>query len=326
MSDSPQVDRHAMHSGRAGIPAWCLSLLLHAAIMGGLILTIRSVPKGLIGEPDRSVGVSLVRSSAGEREYLDESDFQDASSEASSSTSNNVAAALPSEADLGIDLSGVLPSANGVSFQGGGIDLPNAADVGAAQSTNVGRIGGQAKTSVFGIQAEGSTFVYAFDRSTSMLGFNGRPLAAAKRELISSLNDLEETHQFQIIFYNDRPKIFQPAGTAPSLIWGDPSMKAQAKRFVEGINAFGATRHMDALRMALGMSPDVIFFLTDADEPTLTAEEMRTVERLNRGTTIHAIEFGFGPQGRQKSFLAILAQRNMGQHVYINLAELAKDF
>ncbi|MCA9197919.1 MAG: hypothetical protein KDA87_10290 [Planctomycetales bacterium] len=326
MSDSPQVDRQVMQSGRAGIPAWCLSLLLHAAMMGGLILTIRSVPKGMIGEPDRSVGVSLVRSSASEREYLDESDFQDAYNEASSSTSNNVTAALPSAADLGIDLSGVLPSADGVSFQGGGLDLPNAADVGSAHSTNVGRIGGQAKTSVFGIQAEGSTFVYVFDRSTSMLGFNGRPLAAAKRELTASLNDLQETHQFQIIFYNDRPKIFQPAGMAPSLIWGDPSMKAQAKRFVEGINAFGATRHMDALRMALGMSPDVIFFLTDADEPTLTMEEMRTVERLNRGTTIHAIEFGFGPQGRQKSFLAVLAQRNMGQHAYINLAELAKDF
>ena len=69
---------------------------------------------------------------------------------------------------------------------------------------------GTVSTSVFGVQAQGSRFVYVFDRSGSMADFRGRPLAAAKQELVRSLADLQDTNQFQIIFYNERPKIFRP--------------------------------------------------------------------------------------------------------------------
>ena len=65
--------------------------------------------------------------------------------------------------------------------------------------------GGTTSTGVFGVEGEGSKFVYVFDRSGSMQGFQGRPLAAAKRELITSLESLESVHQFQVIFYNERP-------------------------------------------------------------------------------------------------------------------------
>jgi len=74
--------------------------------------------------------------------------------------------------------------------------------------------------------------------------------------------------------------------------------------------------------MALGMSPDVVFFLTDADEPRLTDEELGRVRRWNRSATIHSIEFGFGPQRNSDSFLARLAQQNGGQHVYVDVSRL----
>lgn len=39
-----------------------------------------------------------------------------------------------------------------------------------------------------------------------------RGRCAAQTELISSLDDLQRVHQFQIIFYNEKPKVFNPGG------------------------------------------------------------------------------------------------------------------
>jgi hypothetical protein len=156
-----------------------------------------------------------------------------------------------------------------------------------------------------------------------MDGFGGRPLAAAKYELLASLEDLGDTHQFQIIFYNERPRIFNPSGEAnPSLVWGDESGKALARRFVESVVADGGTRHMDALRQGLNMQPDVMFFLTDADEPQLTRDELSSIRRLNRYTSINTIEFGFGPRSRHDNFLVQLAHQNGGKHAYFDVSKL----
>ena len=48
-------------------------------------------------------------------------------------------------------------------------------------------------------KAKARKFVYVFDRSTSM---EGAPLAAAKQQLIESLQSLDSVHQFHIIFFN----------------------------------------------------------------------------------------------------------------------------
>ena len=124
---------------------------------------------------------------------------------------------------------------------------PRAGDLGGgtAESLDVG--GGSARTEVFGVYGTGSRFVYVFDRSGSMSGHGGRPLAAAQRELRASLGDLNRVHQFQIIFYNEDPAVFQPHGGKPKLEWADDATKALAKSFVSGITASGGTRHMLSL-------------------------------------------------------------------------------
>ncbi len=145
---------------------------------------------------------------------------------------------------------------------------------------------------------------------------------AAKSELLASLDDLERVHQFQIIFYNEQPQIFNPDGGTPRLVWGDPAHKEKARRFVRGIVADGATRHVHALEMALRMGPDIIFFLTDADEPQLSAEELARVRRKNRNTMINSVEFGFGPKRARNNFLQQLARQNGGRHVYVDVSLL----
>ena len=305
------------------IPAWVLSTVLHTVVIVVLALLVRFTPASPPGEPNRSVGVVLARGDANKVEYFDEVQANEQSS--SSALRNATATAdspLPTEEALPIDLGGVLPSAEEPLGAGAiGEVLPDAE--GMTQGTNPGKqFGGAAQTSVYGLQGEGSKFLYVFDRSGSMSGYGGRPLRSAQSELVASLNDLESTHQFQIIFYNEEPHVFKPDGRTARLVYGDDQGKALAQRFVRGIVAAGGTRHLQPLAMALKMRPDVIFFLTDAEEPRLSADELAQLKRLNKGTQIHAIEFGFGPTIGEDNFLKRLARQNGGQHAYIDISKL----
>lgn len=226
----------------------------------------------------------------------------------------------------GVDLSGVLPAASPLLGTGGleGGEVGTARGSATAARSGTGGRGGYARTGVFGVHGEGHKFVYVFDRSGSMDGHGGAPLAAAKRELLASLQDLSDVNQFQIIFYNEHPRIFNPTGVPGRLVWGNDANKNSATRFVQSITADGATEHEEALSLALRMAPDVIFFLTDADEPRLTADQLNRLERLNRGTSINTIEFGYGPSLDPTNFLVQLAQRNSGKHVYVDVAKLPR--
>jgi hypothetical protein len=181
---------------------------------------------------------------------------------------------------------------------------------------------GAARTGVFGLSGTGYKFVYVFDRSGSMDGHGGAPLAAAKYELIHSLHDLDKTHQFQIVFYNEHPRVFSILPDDTRLVFGTEQNKMLAERFVRGITADGATQHEEALSLALRLNPDVIFFLTDADEPILTGKQLARLSRLNNGTKVHTIEFGYGPAMSGENFLVRLARQNGGKHVYVDVAEL----
>ncbi len=310
--------------GHQPAPAWLLSWLLHASLFLMLVIAMRSERRGAVVEPDRTTGIALVKDAEGEREYYQETaDLSGFDDENASQNKQLPAEVLPSETELAVDLSGVLPAAaDGLSAtDGGGI-----ADIGSALQGTTGAAGtsGNVSTSVFGAVGVGTRFVYVFDRSGSMDGFGGRPLRAAQAELLESLNDLERINQFQIIFYNERPRVFNPTGGTPELVWGDDAGKQLAQRFVKGITAAGGTRHMEALRLALGMRPDVIFFLTDADEPQMTEDDLLRVRRLNRSASIHAIEFGYGPQRSGTNFLQQLAAQNQGKHVYVDVAKLGR--
>jgi hypothetical protein len=178
------------------------------------------------------------------------------------------------------------------------------------------------ETQVFGLRSRGARFVYVFDRSASM---EGGLLLAAKRELIASLQELDGRHQFQIIFYNDRPSLMPAVhGNAPRMAFADEPGKRLAASFVGGVFADGGTSHLQALEMALSLKPDVIFFLTDAEEPQMRAEELLMVRRMNRGTRINAIEFGAGEQRPGINFLHRLAAENGGQHAYVDVRLLRR--
>ena len=320
-SQTPEIALAKKMHGRRPVSAWLMSVVMHAVLLVVLTVSWQLTPRNARFEPDRQVGIVLVHNQAGEPEYIDPNanDQADDASAAMLAT----AQAMPSRNENPISLDKVIPGAAVVNSGGLAESILDATKLTGDGSRRAGLTNATGtSTEVFGITGVGTKFVYVFDRSGSMDHFHGRPLKAAKMELTESLHDLDSVHQFQIIFYNERPKIFELEPGKAELVWGDEEGKSLARDFVSRITAIGGTEHLSAIKLALGMRPDVIFFLTDADEPQLTYNELERIQQWNRGTVIHAIEFGAGPQFGRTNFLMKLAQQNGGKHAYVDVRRL----
>jgi hypothetical protein len=215
--------------------------------------------------------------------------------------------------DLSIAVLGAEPDKPKTSIDSGG--MKEFEGLGFSVAPNGG---GKARTGMFGLMGEGYKFVYVFDRSGSMGGDGSASLKAVKAELLASLKNLDTVHQFQIIFYNERPVLFNPSGTPGKLAFGTERNKVSAERFLDTIEANGGTDHEAALRMAAAMKPDAIFFLTDGDDPKLTSQQMKKIEGWLGGIRLNVIEFGPGAQPEKESFLKELARRVGGEYVYVD--------
>jgi hypothetical protein len=324
----PGADAPTTRSDRGQTPAigwwsWGVSLAVHFLFMVSLGLAVPARPSrdGAIEAPQ--AGIVLASRSGESVRYWDQSALAAGMAAASTQAVAGEQSALPTASEQPIVAVAQSPSGL-VAGLPPGDGVPRAGAWGAAGASGAGALRGQdgaAETELFGLRGRGTRFVYVFDRSASM---EGAPLAAAKRELIASLQHLQGTHQFQIIFYNQQPRIMSLRGGPPQMVFADEAGKRLAASFVGSIFADGGTDHMQALAMALRLAPDVLFFLTDADEPQLHTDDFRRIRSLNRGTVIHAVEFGVGPPQYRESFLARLAAENGGQHTYIDVTRLGR--
>jgi len=152
--------------------------------------------------------------------------------------------------------------------------------------------------------------VYVLDRSLSM-GLNGA-LARAQAELLASLQQLPAQARFQIIAYNRQAEplyIHSQGGLLPV----EPEVLNQVVRIVNGLSPSGSTDHARALRRGLLLRPEVLFFLTDAND--LGRREVEDITRSNRGLTrIHVVELNAAPGSAERSPLWELATRNGGTY------------
>ena len=318
---------HIIPAARRQVPAWLMSFLLHFSVLTSCAYFIKEVPRGIAGiEEGKEAGIVLVSRGRGKPEYFANDGgggtLTTGDSEASASASTS--SPFPESAEQPKTTGLKLPSAPGF---GGPPSFPGELTPGAGSFALPGKglpvgkgTGKNARTQVFGVQGEGSRFVYVFDRSGSM---EGAPLEAAKQQLIGSLESLDKVHQFQIIFYNHKPYVMQLVpGQPPGMEFANDAGKKRAESFIGSILADGGTRHMEAMEMALSLKPDVIFFLTDADDPQLSATDLSRIRRINGGTSINAIEFGSGPANSGQNFLKRLAEQNHGNYGYVDVSKL----
>lgn len=306
------------------LPAWLVSMIVH--LVGLILMALSWHPLGT-GVQTLALQGRIGPAEENRNYYENQSADGLAPATASSLASEMSLAealAVPAPPDPTTVLPAPSTSMVGVAgLEGGGVGRAGRASQGPSSGASRGIPTGKGRTQIFHVEGEGTRFVYVFDRSASMEGSGGiSPLEAAKAELLASIESLQPVHQFQIIFYNERPWIFNPAGDPGKLPLATPQNKLRAKKWIRSITPDGGTRHEEALTAAIRLQPDCIFFLTDADEPRLSEGQLEKIARLARGIPIHTIEFGTGPRSGSASFLARLAEMTQGNYAYVDITRL----
>ena len=189
---------------------------------------------------------------------------------------------------------------------------------GTAGRGGSGSGGGEGKVSFFGLVARARRIVYAIDASESMR--KNRAMEIARSELSLSLKGLEPSAQFQIVFFDVKTHSMSRPGEKAGLLRATSANLRLAKHFIKGIQPEAGTDRFAAVKHAMSFDPDVIFLLTDADEPEISAKELWEIRRANkRHTIINTVEFGLGADLSKDSFLKKLARQNNGTHTYRDL-------
>lgn len=334
--------------------SWLVSLSLHSLVIVLLILWVRSQPRGPVGfsnQPFITLGVSRPGPGAGGTGAGGTNDIDTIVDEepigASSTSSTNLT--LPATAplqtpqsDTALASTGIVRPCIGPGVPTPSSGLPDARDLvqggiigrggtnnapGGKGGTGLGAEGtggsGLPGTSFFGTQDHGTRVVFVIDCSASMENYGA--MTSAKAALMAALQTLSDVQQFQIVFYNRSPRLFQPfAQEKNALLFATERNKSLARQYISQAVPDLGTDHMPALELALRFQPEIIYFLTDADEPQLMAPDLAKIDRINQGRArIHTIEFGKGNDLGLENFLKKLARQNGGTYRYHDVRQLA---
>ena len=323
------------------VPSWIVSICLHGTLMFCFAAGLQSCERGQSGASDenfRDVGI-YVKDAADQPDNTPVEETPDSTGSAGLPTPTEE---IPDDKALAEEIGKTLesfpdslpdlPKLDSPAVIGGG--PPDLTPGGAARTGVFEAIDGapvatssqstkHGETSFFDIKAAGTRFVYVVDCSSSM-GF-GNQLLVAKGELAASLQSLDATQQFQIIFYNGSYREMTLGNRAPSLWWATEIRKNQARQYLSSISADGGTTHLPALKQALSYHPENIFFLTDADQPIMSAADLNEIKQINRGrTAIHTVEFGRGGNLDVDNFLKRLARENGGSYRYRDVTRFSQ--
>lgn len=208
--------------------------------------------------------------------------------------------ALPGPETSGVVLPGQGPGEGGGSGGGSG--------------GGVGRGSGPG-TAFFGARERAGSFAYVIDCSGSMATRGS--LNVAKRELLASLEQLPPDARFGVVFYNVRPIVFTDSAGRAGLMPATAASKERVRSRLTQIVADLGTNHMDALRAALALRPEVIFFLTDAD--LMTRRDAEQIIAEAGSIRIQAVEFASGPDAGVTIPLRTLAAATGGSYRYIDV-------
>ncbi len=318
------------------LPSALASVVLHAAILLGLLLSARGCRDGIQAQPGgemfRQIGLARLPDPASDRADAPTSTAAaDSPASAPSLPLPDVESVVPDE--LPDDIPPVSPPRPSdslhpepVQIVGPGMSLaermlrsvepPSAA---GSRQGGGSRTPGPGETSFMDIPDSGRRIVYVIDTSGSM-NDDGR-MGLAQAQLEKSLTLLRPDQSFQVIFYGDAPQEMILRGRARGLHQATlPNIRMAVSRIRQVIPG-GGTSHLPALSRAFALRPDVIYFLTDGRNASHTRREFEDVLRQNRsGARIHVIEFAGGPpESRELTWLHRLAAETGGQYRRVEL-------
>src|SRR5262249_34166842 len=175
-------------------------------------------------------------------------------------------------------------------------------------------------TQFFGARDHAHSFAYVIDCSGSMATRNS--LDIAKRELLASLNQLPPDAEFAVVFYNLLARMLSDPQGHRGLMAATAANKKRIQDQLASILPDGGTDHMAALRAALTLKPEVIFFLTDAD--LMTNGDVNEILAEAGTTRIQAVEFGRGVNLGERTPLRRLAATTGGAYLYIDVSQFPR--
>lgn len=184
-----------------------------------------------------------------------------------------------------------------------------------SQMLGLGGGGGEPGPTFFGLgggKAKGAKrIVYVVDRSGSMM----TTFQAVRRELQASIQRLRMTQRFHVVFFNSG----QPTENPPKrLVPATQSQKGAAFEFLDSIYAEGNTDPIPAMKRALAVKPDLIYFLTDGDfDPAL----IEKLHEWNHGKQVRIFTLAYVSE-TGRVLLEQIARENNGEFRFISEDEI----
>jgi hypothetical protein len=243
--------------------------------------------------------------------------------EPASLAAESLAAAPPVPADPTADLaiSEIAPPAWSSGASSAGDDFTSLLGNGSAGPAGIEGIQKQAE--FFGVQAAGQRFVFIVDSSRSMIGDK---FSAAKKELRQAVRRLDSDQSFYVIFFDNniqRISLRDDGQPESDFVPLTDANVAKFEAWLDGVECEPWTNPYEALQIAIGLKPDVVFLLSDG-EFTDRGQTMRYLakERVRRNPetkektqlVIHTV--GFYERDGEKG-LRRIAQQFRGQYRFV---------
>ncbi|MCR9197541.1 MAG: hypothetical protein NXI04_02755 [Planctomycetaceae bacterium] len=339
---------------RAILPSGLISVCVHATILIVAGMSLRGCDQGVAvppgGQPFREVGLAVINDGATEETNTPLADSQsdaetvqpsDVETETTETAEPVVPTDVPADVPSVAELLGQQPFESQVTAPAAMSDLPQTIGPGTPigipsassgglppRESAIGKSGygasgsptpGPGETSFMDIVGDGQRFVYVIDASSSMN--NDQRMDLAKSQLKGSLRLLQPNQQFQVLFYNESSTRIKLRRRAAQDMYVATKVNIQlAEDEIDRVVARSGTKHKTPLLNALLLEPDVVYFLTDGDKPSLSPSELRMVKKTNRSRArIHVVEFATGLPETRDSWLEQLALQSGGVYRRINL-------
>jgi hypothetical protein len=179
------------------------------------------------------------------------------------------------------------------------------------------------KVEFFSVKAKAQSVVFVVDCSGSMTG--GR-FERARLELALSILRLQPNQQFFVVFFNNAAIPMFNKSLPANLEMASTAMKYKVTQWMLGISPDGGTEPEEAMQIAAGLKPDVIYLLSDGEFAPLGPSLQQTLRRQK--TVVNALAFE-DPEGAK--LLADIAAQTAGTYRFvpagdvpaISLADLA---